>query len=432
MPPVTQPITSADPIQFLEKHGLVAHIPPARSSDDRLIRSNPFLYYLTRRLGLSDPFRWSKALSRGSWLHTRMEHLHIESPSELEVTRRAILGARAQELRTTAESFSIGSERLAGMIEREERDCLTSWSWIEAILDIPFPTLNGLSNGLRHFLNRYQTLGTEVRILYNHPLFKQMPLVAQLDRLALDPRTNTLWIMDYKSVDGTKIANVTSRLLTIPFEFQTLHYMTVAKALFDEGHFHRAYNLGSTVRFGGMAHITIAKPTIEFGLNDRDCEIVLHTLKSGPRKGQIEERRNYGDGAPRWPNYVKRCISWYEGSGEYLEKKDLRTTTEIPINVSFCHAHHIENDVISSQYLERLRNIHTYAVMSPHPDFFTKTEHGLVDEYSGKPTRFSNLFVRAFNEWPDELRNNPVIIAHRDEDLLNRDTVLENGLFPTS
>ena len=79
MPPNVQEIKppegwGEDAARWLEAHGMVAEVPTIRSSDYESCLGNPFGYYLTRRLGLSDALRWSEALSRGSWFHKRFEY----------------------------------------------------------------------------------------------------------------------------------------------------------------------------------------------------------------------------------------------------------------------------------------------------------------------------------------------------------------------
>ena len=51
---------------YLEPEGLVARVPSIRSSDYGSALSDPFGYYLRRRLGLTPPLLYSEALARGS------------------------------------------------------------------------------------------------------------------------------------------------------------------------------------------------------------------------------------------------------------------------------------------------------------------------------------------------------------------------------
>ena len=75
MPPEIQPVPlptdrARSARHYLESEGLVPRIPSIRSSDYSSSLSDPFGYYLRRRLGLIPALSYSEALSRGSYFHT--------------------------------------------------------------------------------------------------------------------------------------------------------------------------------------------------------------------------------------------------------------------------------------------------------------------------------------------------------------------------
>src|SRR6185312_8257420 len=70
---------------------------------------------------------------------------------------------------------------------------------------------------------------------------------------------DVLWIVDFKTCEESPKV----RLETCPFEFQTRHYLAIASKIF--GAIKAKYKLADKVTFGGMIHVCIQKPTIDFG-----------------------------------------------------------------------------------------------------------------------------------------------------------------------
>ena len=92
--PTTRGLTAYD---YLRHHGITDQPPTLRSSDYESCLSDPFRYYLTRRLGIYPALSWSKALNRGSWFHVMLAL--IDNPQQATIYC-GLMAKRALELRT--------------------------------------------------------------------------------------------------------------------------------------------------------------------------------------------------------------------------------------------------------------------------------------------------------------------------------------------
>ncbi len=402
MPPNVQEIKppegwGEDAARWLEAHGMVAEVPTIRSSDYESCLANPFGYYLTRRLGLSDALRWSEALSRGSWFHKRFEYWDIPDEQAKPILDSAI-SSRQEELSGMCGELGIQSDERKNILDREEQDFRVTEAWFEAIKGEPLKWMSQ-----PHF----RCLGQEITGIYKHDRFKGTPLVAQFDSLLYHREQNTLWVVDLK----TCAESPTDRLQTVGIEFQTQHYMHVAHYLLQEGVIQKQYDLPEDCTLGGMSHIAVQKPTINFGMNDRDFLEEEHTLKSGPRKGQIEIRRKYL-GEPRFENYVARCKRWYAGEGEYENKKVDREENP-PVNISYTYGKNLLDLHFETEYLERVALIHSLATRRAWPDQFLKSA-GAIRSH-GKISRFAPLYLCHPKDWPNIVQELKLITLRRDE-----------------
>ena len=95
--------------EFLEYHGYVSRQPSIRSSDYELVLSNPFQYYLSRRMGLIPCLQWSDALARGGWFHTYLEYIN-HSESVIDEAYNDAITNRKDELKEICEQRGIKGE----------------------------------------------------------------------------------------------------------------------------------------------------------------------------------------------------------------------------------------------------------------------------------------------------------------------------------
>lgn len=103
-----------------------------------------------------------------------------------------------------------------------------------------------------------------------------------------------LWIVDNKTCSDT----ATVRAMKTLFSLQRRTYRLLAQGTWPNE------------KFRGFIHSVMEKCPLQFGQLDRDFTEAEHTLKSGPRKGEVELRRTY-EGMPKYENYLRRVQEWY-------------------------------------------------------------------------------------------------------------------------
>lgn len=407
MPPPTKSVeyptsTQQDVASWLEAHGIFARRPPIRSSDYRLVRSCPRTYYLSRRLGLTKAFQYSKALNRGSWVHLAFACI-LDDPTDRAITLENAIVARCEELRDVAKQMGVGSEKIREMVAHEELDARTSIAWFNAALLVPDGS--GKTVGQR-FAEDWTVVAQEPEILHGDRLI-------QPDCLLRD-KAGKLWIVDFK----TTSMSTNARLQTCPLEFQTQHYFHVMrdKAQEDQA-FCIEYQLEGQASLGGVLHIAVRKPSIEFGMKDRPFELDTTPFKSGPRKGEPRNEKVYV-GEPDPAIYEQRCLDWYLGRGEYSHHEPERLTDPC-IAISTTSAELLLAEDLRSEYHERLSFIRNYADRPSQPCNF---EIGDPVVQHGTPSPYLPFHMVEPGKWPE------LILA---EGFLQRDrdshTEIDNG-----
>ena len=408
MPPKTQGIPipkgrGKSAKEWLEAYGFMPRTPAIRSSDYEMCLHCPFQYYLSRRLGLVPCLRWSSALSRGSWFHSRAE-LMDETPEVALQQMGSLLKERNEELLEICNNRGIVGEERSSIIQREERDMLTATSWFEAASTFKIP---GKDKTFIEYLNanHFRILDHEVLAKYEHPDFGT--LIAQYDLLLYHEKQDKVFIVDFKTCSESPIL----RLSTCPIEFQTQHYLQIAKYLLDSQVMNKKYDLLDTTGVGGMLHIAVKKPTISFGQRDRDFEVTEHTLTRGPRKGQTEIRRKYL-GEPRFENYLRRVKSWYHATDEYEDEAPLRVS-DPPVNISTTYGSITKDQSWVHEYHSRLNLIRHYCSVFPAPGNFPSSA-GYIRSFS-KLSPFAPFYLTPVTEWPSVLQREGFIFEDRDE-----------------
>ena len=389
--------------EWLEAYGLVARTPCIRSSDYEMCLHCPFQYYLSRRLGLVPALRWSSALSRGSWFHTRAELMN-ELPEVATKTMQDLLKKRNEELSEICSNRGIIGEERTSILGREEKDMLTATAWFEAAATFKIP---GKDKTFLEYLNaeHFRILGHEILAKYEHPDYGT--LIAQYDLLLYHEKQDKVFIVDFKTCSESPIL----RLSTCPIEFQTQHYLQICKYLLDSRVMTKKFDLLDTTEVGGMLHVAIRKPTISFGQRDRECEISEHTLTRGPRKGQVEIRRKYF-GEPRFDNYLNRVKNWYNATDEYEDEAPLRAS-DPPVNISTTYGSVTKDQSWVHEYHSRLNVINTYASVFPAPGNFPSSS-SYIRSFS-KLSPFAPFYLTPVTEWPSVIQQEGFIFEDRDE-----------------
>jgi hypothetical protein len=393
MPPETMPVhyptSIVDPNvrHWLEAHGIFARRPHIRSSDYRLIRSCPRTYYLSRRLGLVKAMQYSRALNRGSWVHLAFACI-LDDPTDRAVILEQAVVARCEELRDVCKVLGIGSDSIRDIVAREEQDARTSIAWFNAALTVP-------DGSGRTLAQRFEQDWTVV---------SQEPEIATGDRLIqpdviLKDKAGQVWIVDFK----TTSLSTNARLQTCPMEFQTQHYYNTFVDAVAAGDFE---NMGPV---GGVLHVAVRKPSIEFGLKDRPYTLDESPFKSGPRKGEPRNERIY-TGEPDPALYEQRCIDWYLGRGEYSHFEPERLTDPC-IAISTTSSQLLTCADLKSEYNARLSFIRSYTSRKSHPAEF---EIGDPVVQHGAPSPYMPFHFVEPSKWPDLIRTEGFMQRDRD------------------
>lgn len=423
MPPEVKTISlpvgrGRDVVPFLESLGLVSRVPPIRSSDYEVILSNPFHYYLARRLGLMQRLKWSKALSRGSWTHKAFELDDFSHPSPLTVGYWKAWDDRVAELKVSCGSMGIVGQSRESILAREEKDAKCALAWYSAAASVLLPRYGSF----RSFMAEpyWQILGREVRMTYKDPRYPQTPLVAMLDGLVYHRKHNTLWAVDLKTCEESPLV----RGATCSIEFQTQHYSWVVQNLVKAGIVQAKFNLPPDVRYEGMMHLILQKPSIELSSLDRDCRLEAFTPTRGKNKGVTRMEKVYY-GEPRLENYLARCKSWYLGEGDYSHLAEERKRKEVgpPVNISF--STDILDEEGMTEYNNRLSLIYDHATRPAYPFAFCRSTSALRQFGSLHPMYPFSVVPVA--DWAEVMEKDGFMIAHRDEE-----GVFTDGFDPPS
>lgn len=224
------------------------------------------------RLGWDRP-RWSEALRVGDYFHEVMQ------AARSAVNQPAIVSAAEVH---AAANMKIDAQRIEWQMQHpDEKE--------PAVLDKELKA-SALGCMMGHVFCEAFPLDTRVEVIAVERTF-MMPLKplglagnmeGTLDTVLYDHKTERLWIEDHKSTKGEPRDR--SRGLT--FDTQSLLY----RALWDGSEFRQERNLPMAF---GVIHNIIQKPSIR-------------------QKTKSDES---------WPDYVDRCVEWYDDEAQRPTKK---------------------------------------------------------------------------------------------------------------
>ena len=386
---------------FLDEAGIPARVPNIRSSDYELVLSNPFIYYLTRRLGLCSAFTPSTALARGSWFHAMFEHDDLSQPEPSITGIEALVGKRRQEIGDTCSELGIVGETRSKILTEIQRDADVARAWYDATHNLPLPSP---FDSWRAYLRRdyWQLMGRELRV--EIPQRKGPSLVAQFDALFYHKKHNTLWIVDFKTTSH----DPKLRALTVTREFQTQHYLSILRKAIDTKAFD--FTLPSNCEVGGMMHIIVQKCHLEFGMSDRNFSLEPFTPTRGPNKGVTRYEKNY-HGDPVYSNYLGRVSRWYRCVDEYADLKPKRETSPA-VNISLTTFTDVLDSEGQQEYDDRLELIESYALCQAYPSNFRLSTSSLISH--SEPSPWAAFAFTPVQSWPDLLNHNQLRIQHRE------------------
>lgn len=394
-------------VASMEAAGLVPVRPALRSSDYSLCLHSPFSYFLSRRLGLAKALRWSKALSRGSWAHSAFQHYELSTQTRRAAVER-ILEQRQQELSACCSSLGMSPAQRQDVVLRERADADSALAWMEAAFDVPISADYGT---LREFLARpyWRILARECRLVRTLPTLPEWfraKAVVQPDLMLYHSGQNVVFVVDLKTTGTSPLL----RAHSCPYEFQCRHYMRVTDHLMRRGLVQREFGLPHDARFGGMIHLIVRKPSIEFGMKDRDFMLDDSPLKSGPRKGQPRNEKVY-HGEPVWENYLERVRSWYRADGEYAHLAP-EWTMDPPVNVSVVSSSILGDRMEEENYRAQCNLVLGWCrakgdpAIFPHPP--SLVQFNKLDDHAP-------FIMNPPSAWPEVMRQEGWIQAHRDQ-----------------
>lgn len=448
MPPETKPTPlptdhGKSARQYLETEGLIARTPAIRSSDYTAALSDPFGYYIRRRLGLIPALSYSEALSRGSYFHTLFAL--YDRDDRWQIFKRQC-AARLTEINNICKDLRITETARADAVQNERIDQAFASAWYNAFETLP--CMNG-NSALDLLSDNFVKLGAEVRLTWVNPHCPKTQQVAQFDLLLLNRKTNKLWIVDAKTTAAPPLI----RLSTVREEFQTQHYLHALEWFHERGLLEKQYNLPKGVEIGGMMHVAILKPSIQFGQADRSfhwesegkrtgvagrimrtpvnlqdrgthvikwtagqpyaesfCGTVDECLEELHKQTGKKPERVY-QGEPSVDNYISRCNRWYRGEGEYLDRAP-DFDNDPPINISYTHASTMLDKDWRVSYSHRVAMIYDMATREANPCNFLKNIDHI--RMGAKLALYSPFYLTEPKDWPNLVQAQHFLVAHRD------------------
>jgi hypothetical protein len=388
-------------------------IPPIRSSDLRLLLGDPFDYFCRRRLGLVAPTGYAEALARGTWLHEQFRRMGLgdeERRAEIEALLATRVGALASIFASQGLSHDAARERLA----TEERDCRTAAAWWEAAVALKFGTDR---RSLRERLGRpgWREVCREFTFAADMPVRPReqgngLPVPhecrVQPDLLLYDEERSRLWIVDLKSCSGSTLG----RLTACPDEFQTQLYCAVIERLLARGVVQRRFGLPLDCALGGMIHVAVRKPTIEFGPNDRDFLVDTTPLKTGPRKGQPRNEKRYV-GEPRFENYLRRVGEWFRAEADFVDRA-AEWAIDPPVNLSETPVELLREPARSLHLQARLDLLASFARRPAEPSRFAPSE---PIRYGQSESPYGPFRHAPPETWASVAEVHGFVVRHREE-----------------
>ena len=433
--------------KYLETEGLVARVPSIRSSDYSSGLTDPFGYYLRRRLGLTPGLYYSPALSRGSYFHTLFAM--YDRDDRWQIYKR-MCKTRFDEINAISKKMRIAETARTTVIQAESIDQAMATAWYNAFENLPCLGSDGHGSALDMLLDNYVKLGAEYRLTWVDERFPKTRQVAQFDLLLYNRKTNRIWIVDAKTTSAPPLV----RLSTVKEEFQTMHYIHALEWFMERGLLHKQFpQIPENARLGGMMHMAILKPSITFGQADRDFHWASEGKRSGisgrimrspvnlqdlgeyvikwtkgqpspePICGTLDEvlhelHKHTGkkpekvyQGEPSIERFKERCIRWYKGEGEYLDKApDFHN--DPPINISYTHSTVLLDKDWRAEYLSRVAMIYDLATREANPCNFLKNIDAI--RMGSKLATYSPFYLTPPKEWPGLVQSQQFLVAHRD------------------
>lgn len=402
---------------------LESRVPPLRSSDISLANTNPFLYYLIRRLGIHNPLRQSDALDAGTWFHEAAAL--IDSPDAVSKAQER-LSDKCETIRRTLQSdFNLNPDAAQAFADTHYKSGIYGIGIFAAMLRWRQPPSatgrkRDLSDGVAAYLSRYETISIETpyESPANYDAFGTKTFasaVCRPDRLVRNPSTGAVWIVDYK----TTADSPSDRIAYCPLEPATSFYIRLIDSIDSTG----SADLGPNSYLAGMMHIVIQKPTIRPSRDD--CP--FHYTSEGKRTKRYGEAHETKDG--KWhisihdtdtgevfadctlPTHGAALTYLHEATGKQPSKVYMDETPRLdayahrteqwwrdncdedPIDISYTTKEEVLSEPFRSSYDRLHKNLAHYATCDPDPTNFPMTDEGI------KRSVYRDFFLAHPSQW---------------------------------
>jgi len=402
MPPKTEMIPlprsrGKDAYDYLAAHSLIAKVPNIRSSDSF---TNPFQYYLSRRLGLRPAYTYYQPFSVGDWAHKYLQFYYEDDTdarfyAELRKFQSSLRDLASQpQLRWSADRLDTEIQKVQDDAEYARAIFLTG---IDIQLDSTGRTIR--SAVLDH--PRLRCLGQELilRVPYG-----KTELVAQYDLLMYDEDNHTLRVPDLK----TTITPPKVRADQCPIEFQTRHYLYILNRMLPN--LIQRFNLDPRTTVGSMDHLIVQKPNLKIHDKDIPRRAYEHTLQRGPRAGQTEIRYEKLADTPDPELFRARVRDKMLGTGEYEHEGPYRQD-EPMADISYTHFDRLPQGDWD-EYQKILADIYSLATRDPYPENFPRNARSMVDRR--QPTPYALFYRHPVQAWPRIAREMNMIVDFRE------------------
>jgi hypothetical protein len=224
----------------------------------------------------------------GKLVHRLLE-LGQERSSEVEGEVVLRLGAITKQIQESGD--------ITGNLMKVARAIEENWQKAQLITSIYWSAISKTASDAIAIQGRELKVSGVIEVdTSDGPL--SIPVEGTIDRLDKEISTSKLWVRDFKSTSR----DAATAFIGYEYSLQPRMYRLLTK-------------LHTGTEPTGFILDILTLPNIKLASEDRAFTEEQHTLKSGPRKGEVELRRNY-NGPPLFSNYLTRCRKWYGDNGK--------------------------------------------------------------------------------------------------------------------
>jgi len=430
--PLTLPkLSTTDPIKYLAEIGCPPVNPAIRSSDEG-VETDPFGYFLRRRLGLVPALAYAPAFSQGIWTH---HHLHNMVSDDFSLADALV--ETHEEIGEDGKKAGCSDETIYAAQDRQSTDKDLAAAWWAGACQIKIPQYGSIPEFLSRPWWRLLSAEEEFRTFYPQII---SPIVIKPDLILYNEKQKVIWVVDLKTCsEPTDI-----RAATCPLEFQTFHYPFGLEWMRQTGDlFGRFPDIDHDTEIAGMIHIIMQKPTIKFGASDRPYHWHAESKRSklsGQASGGLtlpwvvtisddrptcvgesedeaianlqeavgtKPKKIFADD-PDPDRFAIRCKDWYLAQNDSLH----RETEATAVNISFTDGRFVKEEDTIAEYNRTVKLIDKYATCEPDPRCFRK--RGAQLRSYGRLSPYIPFYLCPLKDWPEIIVRDKFVVHHRD------------------